>query len=37
VLLTGRRPRFLTRRKTGRFPRRPRVHREPEIVTGLGA
>lgn len=37
VLLSGRRPRFLTRRKTGRFPRRPRVHREPEIVTGLGA
>jgi hypothetical protein len=37
VLLAGRRPRFLTRRKTGRFPRRPRVHREPELVTGLGA
>lgn len=35
-LLSGRRPRFLVRRKTGRFPRRPRVHREPEI-TGLGA
>lgn len=37
ALLAGRRPRFLTRRKTGRFPRRPRVHREPELVTGLGA
>jgi hypothetical protein len=35
-VLSGRRPRFLVRRKTGRFPRRPRVHREPEI-TGLGA
>jgi hypothetical protein len=31
-LLSGRRPRFLTRRKTGRFPQRPRVHREREMV-----
>ncbi|HEX2553983.1 MAG TPA: DUF6101 family protein [Microvirga sp.] len=30
--LSGRRPRFLTRRKTGRFPTRPRVHREREMV-----
>lgn len=31
-LLTYRRPRFLTRRKTGRFPLRPQVHRETEIA-----
>jgi Family of unknown function (DUF6101) len=31
-LLTHRRPRFLTRRKTGRFPLRPQVHREAEIA-----
>jgi hypothetical protein len=31
VLLGHRRPRFLTRRKTGRFPLRPQVHREVEI------
>jgi hypothetical protein len=31
----GRRPRFLVRRKTARLPRRPTVHREPEI-TGEG-
>jgi hypothetical protein len=30
-LLGHRRPRFLTRRKTGRFPLRPQVHREAEI------
>ncbi|HZH51521.1 MAG TPA: DUF6101 family protein [Microvirga sp.] len=35
-LLTSRRPRFLTRRKTGRFPSRPLVFREPEIVSGRG-
>ena len=34
-LLNGRRPRFLTRRKTGRLPVRPAVHREREIVSGL--
>ncbi|HEX8666101.1 MAG TPA: DUF6101 family protein [Beijerinckiaceae bacterium] len=33
-LLNGRRPRFLTRRKTGRLPVRPAVHREREIVSG---
>jgi hypothetical protein len=33
-LLGGRRPRFLTRRKTSRFPVRPRIHREPEIAAG---
>ena len=32
ALLSGRRPRFLTRRKTGCFPQRPRVHREREMV-----
>jgi hypothetical protein len=31
--MTGRRPRFLTRRKTGRLPVRPAVHREREIVS----
>jgi hypothetical protein len=31
-VLSGRRPRFLTRRKTRRFPQRPRVHREREMV-----
>jgi hypothetical protein len=33
-LLTSRRPRFLTRRKTGRFSSRPRVFREAEIIAG---
>jgi hypothetical protein len=33
-LLSGRRPRFLTRRKTGRFGRRPQVFREPELAGG---
>jgi hypothetical protein len=33
-LLSGRRPRFLTRRKTGRFPLRPQVHREAEMAGG---
>lgn len=35
-LLNGRRPRFLTRRKTGRFPLRPQVHRGSEIAGGSG-
>jgi hypothetical protein len=33
-LLNGRRPRFLVRRKTGRLPLRPSVHREREIIGG---
>ncbi len=33
-LLSGRRPRFLTRRKTGRPAARPLVFREREIVAG---
>lgn len=33
-LLTSRRPRFLTRRKTGRFPVHPCVFRDSEIVAG---
>lgn len=33
-LLSRRRPRFLARRKTGRFPLRPQVHREPELARG---
>ena len=33
-LLSHRRPRFLTRRKTARFPLRPQVHREPELAGG---
>jgi hypothetical protein len=33
-LLAHRRPRFLTRRKTGRFPLRPQVHREVELAGG---
>jgi hypothetical protein len=33
-LLNGRRPRFLTRRKTGRLPIRPEIHRESEIIGG---
>ena len=33
-LLNHRRPRFLTRRKTGLVPLRPRVHREVEIARG---
>jgi hypothetical protein len=35
-LLTSRRPRFLTRRKTGRFPADLRIFREPELVSGRG-
>jgi hypothetical protein len=34
ALLTGRRPRFLVRRKTGRLPRRPLVYREREMAAG---
>ena len=33
-LLSGRRPRFLVRRKTGTLPLRPRIHREREIAGG---
>jgi len=33
-LLSGRRPRFLTRRKTGEMPVRPLVFREREIAAG---
>ncbi len=33
-LLARRRPRFLTRRKTARFPLRPTVHREEELARG---
>jgi hypothetical protein len=33
-LLSGRRPRFLTRRKTGRFGLRPQVFREAEMAAG---
>ena len=33
-LLSRRRPRFLTRRKTARFPLRPQVHREHELARG---
>lgn len=36
VILTGRRPRFLARRKPGRWPGRPIVHREREIAAGRG-
>ena len=32
AVLSGRRPRFLTRRKPSRMPGRPLVHREPEIA-----
>ena len=37
VILNGRRPRFLTRRKSARWPGRPTVHREREIAAGRGA
>ena len=33
-LLAHRRPRFLARRKTARFPLRPQVHREVELAGG---
>jgi Family of unknown function (DUF6101) len=32
-LLAGRRPRFLTRRKTGRLPLRPAVHRDRQLTA----
>jgi Family of unknown function (DUF6101) len=35
-LLNGRRPRFLTRRKTGRFALRPQVHGKAELAEGPG-
>lgn len=34
AVLTGRRPRFLAKRRATSMPRRPRVHREAEIVGG---
>lgn len=34
VVLTGRRPRFLVRRKAGRLPQRPLVYREPVLAAG---
>lgn len=37
VILTGRRPRFLTRRKPARWSARPVIHREREIACGRGA
>ncbi len=36
-VLSGRRPRFLVRRKSARMPLRPLVYREREIATGRGA
>jgi hypothetical protein len=36
VVLNGRRPRFLVRRKSARLPVRPLVFREPEIAGGRG-
>jgi hypothetical protein len=33
-VLSGRRPRFLTKRRSASLPRRPRVHREVEIASG---
>lgn len=37
VVLNGRRPRFLVKRKFGRWPTRPLVYRECEIAGGRGA
>lgn len=37
VILSGRRPRFLARRKPARWSGRPIVHREREIASGRGA
>lgn len=36
AVLSGRRPRFLVRRKPARLPGRPVIHREKEIATGRG-
>lgn len=36
AILSGRRPRFLVRRKPARLPRRPVIYREKEIATGRG-
>ena len=36
AVLSGRRPRFLVRRKPARLPRRPVIYREKEIATGRG-
>lgn len=35
AVLSGRRPRFLTRRKAGKLPGRPVIYREPELAGGL--
>ena len=35
-ILSGRRPRFLTKRRATSLPRRPRIHRETEIAAGGG-
>ena len=35
AVLSGRRPRFLAKRRTTAMPRRPRIHREVEIASGL--
>ena len=35
AVLSGRRPRFLAKRRTTAMPRRPRIHREIEIASGL--
>ena len=37
AVLSGRRPRFLVRRKASRLPRRPLVHQESEIAAGRGS
>ena len=34
AVLSGRRPRFLAKRRAASLPRRPRIHREVEIVGG---
>lgn len=36
AVLSGRRPRFLARRKPGAMPRRPVIFREPELAGGRG-
>ena len=35
AVLSGRRPRFLAKRRATAMPRRPRIHREVEIASGL--
>lgn len=34
AVLSGRRPRFLAKRRASTLPRRPRIHREREIIAG---